>query len=125
MGYRIQGQGYIDSLQWSASEGEHGKIIKIHKFPQGHEMKLFQVEVSTNRTDWDVTNDFAQNSTQEAQDACVLRWKIEQFPRAQAIDGSREMPMPQLQNSEKSHCLCRTGLDTIACNCQKNGINNI
>jgi hypothetical protein len=71
----------VDSLTWSEQELEHGKSIKIRKFPKDYKVKLFRVAVSTNRTDWVVTNDLSQDKTQGTQDACALRWKIEQFHR--------------------------------------------
>lgn len=46
-----------------------------------HNVKLFRIEVSTNRTDWVVTNDLAQDSTDVAQKVCRMRWKIEQIHR--------------------------------------------
>jgi ribosomal protein L32 len=42
-------------------------------------VKLFRVEVCTNRTDWVVTNDPGQDSTKRTREVCALRWKIEQF----------------------------------------------
>ncbi|SOE68301.1 DDE superfamily endonuclease [Burkholderia sp. D7] len=71
----------VDSLDWDASALAHGKTIKIKGFPKHHKVKLFRVEVSTHRTDWVVTNDLTQDSSQATQDACGLRWKIEQFHR--------------------------------------------
>jgi hypothetical protein len=59
----------------------HGKTIKIKGFPKHHKVKLFRVEVSTHRTDWVVTNDLTQDSSQATQDACGPRCKIEQFHR--------------------------------------------
>ena len=65
-----------------------------------------RVEVSTNRTDWVVTNDLAQGSTQGAQDACALRWKIEQFHRE----------LKQLTGVEKCQCRnSRIQRNHIAC----------
>jgi len=72
---------YVSELQWSDEEKKHGKIIKIQKFPKNHKVKLFRVEVSTNRTDWVVTNDLDQCLTQDTKKICALRWKIEQFHR--------------------------------------------
>jgi len=66
-----------DSLEWTADELAGGKQIKIIGFPKDHKMRLFRVEVSTNRTDLVVTNDMAQRSTQDVQEACTLRWKVE------------------------------------------------
>jgi hypothetical protein len=72
---------HVDSLEWDAVTLAQGKTIKIKGFPKEHKVKLFRVEVSTHRTDWVVTNDLTQNSSPAAQDACGLRWKIEQFHR--------------------------------------------
>jgi hypothetical protein len=71
----------IDSLGWNEVELEQGKTIKIKGFPKDYKVKLFRVAVSTHRTDWVVTNDLTQDSLQATQDACRLRWKIEQFHR--------------------------------------------
>lgn len=71
----------VDSLQWSEAERQHGRIIKIKGFSKEHKVKLFRVVLSTQRTDYIVTNDFTQDSTQAVQKVCALRWKIEQFHR--------------------------------------------
>lgn len=71
----------VDSLDWTALERKHGKVIKVKGFPKDHKVKLFRVVLSTQRTDYVVTNDMAQNDTQAAQKACGVRWKIEQFHR--------------------------------------------
>lgn len=44
-------------------------------------MQCFRVEVSTHRTDFVVTNDLAQNSTEATRLLCCFRWKIEQLHR--------------------------------------------
>lgn len=71
----------IDSLQWTNFEQQHGKLIKIKDFPKGHRVKLFRLVLSTQRTDFVVTNDLAQDDSQATQEVCGLRWKIEQFHR--------------------------------------------
>ena len=96
----------VDSLAWTAQELGHGKRIKIKKFPRDCKVKLFRVVVSSNRTDWVVTNDLAQDSTQGTQDACALRWKIEQFHRE----------LKQLTGVEKCQCRkSRMQRNHIAC----------
>lgn len=67
----------IELLQWSEEELECGKIIKIKGFPANKKVKLFRVTVSTNRTDYVVTNDLSQSSTDVVQQVCKIRWKIE------------------------------------------------
>jgi hypothetical protein len=71
----------VDGLHWSDTEKEQGKIVKLKGFPKDHKVKLFRVVLSTQRTDYIVTNDFAQDNTQAVQKVCGLRWKIEQFHR--------------------------------------------
>ena len=71
----------VDTLAWSAQELAHGKRIKIKGFPKDHTVQGFRVEVSPHRTDYVVTNDQAQDSTEATQDVCGFRWTIEQLHR--------------------------------------------
>jgi hypothetical protein len=73
--------GRADELKWSEDEKRQGKIVKIKGFPKEYKVKLFRVVLSTQRTDYVVTNDMAQNDTQAVQKVCSLRWKIEEFHR--------------------------------------------
>ncbi len=71
----------VDELVWTTTELTQGKVIKVRGFPSGKKVKLFRVTVSTNRTEVVATNDLSQNSTDAVQDACHVRWKIEEFHR--------------------------------------------
>lgn len=71
----------VDSLAWATEELAHGKVIKIKGFPKEYKVKLFRVVLSTQRTDYVVTNDWAQDDTTATQQVCGWRWKIEQFHR--------------------------------------------
>jgi hypothetical protein len=71
----------VDSLHWTAAELAHGKVIKIKGFPKEYKVKLFRVVLSTQRTDYVVTNDWTQDDTAATQQVCGWRWKIEQFHR--------------------------------------------
>lgn len=88
----------VETLTWTFDESEHGKLIKIQGFPKDFKVRLFWVAVSSNRTDWVVTNDHAQKSAQETHEICALRWKIEQFHRE----------LKQLTGIEK--CQCRKAI---------------
>ena len=44
-------------------------------------MKLFRLVVSSDRTDYIVTNEVDQDSADDTQEVCAIRWKIEQFHR--------------------------------------------
>ena len=71
----------VDSLEWTKEEELQGKIVKIKGFPAEHKVKLFRVVLSTQRTDYVVTNEMAQNNVEVVHDLCGFRWKIEQFHR--------------------------------------------
>lgn len=71
----------VDALAWSEQELTRGKTIKIKGFPKEHKVKLFRVVISTNRTDFVVTNDSTQDATTGTHTVCGWRWKIEQFHR--------------------------------------------
>jgi len=71
----------VDSLAWSKTEEQQGKLIKIKGFPGSHKVKLFRVVLSTQRTDYIVTNEMQQDNVEVVQDVCGFRWKVEQFHR--------------------------------------------
>jgi hypothetical protein len=96
----------VDNLHWDALELREGKIVKVKNFPPEHRVKLFRVPVSSHRIDWIVTNDLSQNSTDATQEACGMRWKIEQFHRE----------FKQLTGAEKCQCRrSRMQRNHIAC----------
>ena len=86
-----------DSLEWSETELERGKLVKVKGFPGDYKLKLFRVVVSTNRTERIVTNDLSRDSVQAARKARGLRWKIEELFRESK----------QLTGIER--CQCRSG----------------
>jgi hypothetical protein len=71
----------VSTLSWDQTDLATGKIIKVHKFPRDMKVKLFCVPVSTNRTDYVITNDMTQSSMDGVRKACAIRWKIEEFHR--------------------------------------------
>jgi len=71
----------VEALAWTAEQQTSGKTVHLNRFPAGHRVKLFRLAFSTERTEYVVTNDVARSSARLAQQACGLRWKIEQFHR--------------------------------------------
>lgn len=71
----------VSELNWNEQEQQHGKRIKIHQFPKDYKVQLFRVAGNDNRTDWIVTNDTTQDSSNDTRLVCAIRWKIEQFHR--------------------------------------------
>lgn len=96
----------VDSLSWSNKELEKGKLIKIQKFPKDVKHKLFRVTVSTNRTDYIVTNDLSQNSSSDTRKECSVRWQIEEFHRELKQLTGIEQCQTRLGRSQRNHiCL--------------------
>jgi SRSO17 transposase len=71
----------LDGLSWTETEQQQGKSIHVKGFPKGHRMRVFRLVLSTERTDYVVTNDPAAIDVQGTRDVCALRWKIEQVHR--------------------------------------------
>lgn len=71
----------VKQLTWSEQEQQHGKLVHLKSFPKGHQLKLFRLVLSPQRTDYLVTNDLSQDDTQAAQQVRGFGWKIEQFHR--------------------------------------------
>jgi hypothetical protein len=71
----------VTELDWDQTALEQGKLVKLKDFPGSKKVKLFCVQVATNRTDYVATNDMTQNSANGVRKACAIRWKIEEFHR--------------------------------------------
>ena len=71
----------VQDLQWSDTELETGKRVKLHGFPANHKVQLFRVTALPGRTEFVVTNDLSCDTSKEARRHCKIRWKIEQFHR--------------------------------------------
>ena len=96
----------VDALDWNADELHCGKRLKIKGFPKNHKVQCFRVEVSTHRTDFVVTNDLAQNSTEVTQQACGLGWKIEQQVReSKQVTGLESCQCPKAR-IQRNHIGC-------------------
>ena len=96
----------IDALDWSPQELAMGKTIKVKDVPKDHKLRLFRVEVSTHRTDWVVTNDLAQDSTQAAHQVCGFRWKIEQMHREGKQTTGLEDGQCRTARIQRNHIAC-------------------
>ena len=71
----------VEELAWTQTQATRGRLVHIKKFPKGHEVKLFRLALSSGRTEYIATNDLSQSDVEATQQACRLRWKIEQLHR--------------------------------------------
>jgi hypothetical protein len=96
----------VSDLDWSGDEILHGKLIKIHGFPGDKKVKLFRVVAQNGRTEWVVTNDLTENSTDDTQNMCAVRWKIEQYHREVKQTLGIEKCQCRLARAQKNHIGC-------------------
>ena len=97
----------VDSLSWSSEQELSGKNRHVKDFPKGHRVQLFRLVVSKDRTDYIVTNDLTQNSTDDTQKVCAIGWKIEQLHReVKQITGLESCQCRKSRIQRASHRLC-------------------
>lgn len=96
----------VDRLTWTEAEEQHGRWVHIKDFPAGHQVKLFRLVLSTKRTDFIATNDTAQDSTEDTQEVCAFRWKIEQFHRETKQTTGIEGCQCRLARIQRNHIAC-------------------
>ncbi|MEY3270862.1 MAG: hypothetical protein RIS89_966 [Bacteroidota bacterium] len=87
----------------AAGAVKSGKVVKVFKMPMDTYFKLFRVLVSTTRTDYLITNDLAQNSTDAAEKESSIRWKVEQLHREEKQLTGIENCQCRLQRSQRNH----------------------
>ena len=95
-----------DSLAWTEEEKAHGKQVHVKDFPKGHRLQLFRLVVSTDRTDYVVTNDMTQDSTDETQQVCAIRWKIERLHREVKQTTGLERCQCRTSRIQRNHIAC-------------------
>ncbi len=86
----------VIELHFTDQEQQNGKRIKIHGFPKDDKVQLFRVADNDNRTDWIITNDNTQDSSDDTRLVCAIRCKIERFHR----------DIKQLTGIERNHICC-------------------
>ncbi len=93
----------VSQLDWDQTALERGKLVKVKGFPGSTKVKLFCVQVATNRTDYVITNDLTQNSVDGVRKACAIRWKIEEFHRELKQTTGIEHCQARKQRSQRNH----------------------
>ncbi len=93
----------VETLWWTAAEEQVGKTVKLRGFAGATHLKLFRVAVSTNRTEYLVTNEMTQSDTDAAQKESGHRWKIEQFHREAKQTTGLERCQCRLNRSQRNH----------------------
>jgi hypothetical protein len=93
----------IQELQWSDTNLHEGQLIKVHKMAADTRFKLFRVVLTTERTEYMVTNDLTPQSTQTAEEQSGVRWHVEQFHREDKQTTGIECCQGRKQRSQPNH----------------------
>lgn len=96
----------VDSLTWSEDELKTGKMVHLKKFPKDHQLKLFRIVLSSQRTDYVVTNNISQVSVDATRKESAIRWKIEQFHREAKQVTGLESSQCRSQRAQRNHIAC-------------------
>lgn len=96
----------IRDLAWSRIERERGKRVHLKDFPKGHRVRLFRLELSSERTDYVATNDETQDSATDVQEVYACRWKIEQLHREAKQTTGLEECQARRARSQRNHIGC-------------------
>jgi hypothetical protein len=101
-------QGYqrVDSLTWTDEQQQAGQRVHLKDFPKGHTVTLFRLALSTQHTDFVVTNDKTQLTASGAQEACDWRWRIEQVHRELKQTTGIEGCQCRRFRSQRNHIAC-------------------
>jgi hypothetical protein len=96
----------VGLLEWNSEELKQGKLIKVKKFPKSKKVKLFRVIVSNNKTEYVITNNLTQDSTDSCQKETAIRWNIEQFHRETKQNTGIEKCQCRINRHQRNHiCL--------------------
>jgi hypothetical protein len=93
-------------LRWTDAQAQQGKRVHLHNFPRGFYLSLFRLALSTERTEYVVTNATTQLTTTDAQKACAVRWKIEQAHRELKQTTGIEQCQCRNERMQRNHIGC-------------------
>lgn len=98
----------VSELSWTDADLTSGKLVKVKKFPGNFKLKLFRIAVSSNRTDYIVTNDLTQESSDNTRHESAIRWTIEQLHREEKQLTGIESCQARLNRSQRNHICVAT-----------------
>ena len=96
----------VKDLVWSDTTQKEGKLVHLKKMPKGHRVKLFRLVLSTQRTDYIVTNDLTQEDMDATKQHCGIRWKIEQLHRESKQVTGIESCQCRVPRALRNHIAC-------------------
>ena len=96
----------VTKLGFNEQQYTEGQLIQLKNMPAAIPLKLFSVAVSSNRTDFVVTNDTSQACADDTKKICAIRWFIEQFHREIKQLTGMEKCQCRKQRIQRNHIAC-------------------
>lgn len=93
----------VQYIDWTKEEMKQGKTVKVHKFPMDNYLKLFRVDVSTDKTEYIVTNDMTQDNAEDALWESAVRWNVERLHREEKQTTGIENCQCRSQRAQRNH----------------------
>ncbi len=94
----------VSELQWNTHQLKYGKSIKVKDL--GLDVKLFKVAVSTDRTDYVLTNDLRPHTVGFIAKMQKMRWNIESFNREVKQLTGIDKCQCRKANAQRNHIFC-------------------
>jgi Transposase DDE domain len=93
----------VRDISWTKEERKQGKTVKLHKFPMDNYLKLFRVDVSTDKTEYIVTNDMTQDNADDALWESAVRWNVERVHREEKQTTGIQNCQCRSQRAQRNH----------------------
>jgi hypothetical protein len=93
----------VKDLPWDETAQKAGYHGKLKDLPAHRPVKLFRIVVSTDKTEYIVTNDVAIMTTGNARKESAIRWKIEEFHREMKQLTGIELCQARKNRSQRNH----------------------
>lgn len=101
------GYSGVQDLPWGGTAQATGYHGKLKDLPAKRLVKLFRIVVSTDKTEYIITNDVAIMTTDDARKESAIRWKIEEFHRELKQLTGIERCQARKNRSQRNHiALC-------------------
>ena len=97
---------HVAKLSWDETSLCTGQLVQLKNMPKEIPLKLFSISVSTNRTDFVVTNDINQSCSDDTKKICAIRWYVEQFHREIKQLTGIEKCQCRKQRIQRNHIAC-------------------
>lgn len=97
----------VSKLIWSNENMISGRLVKVNKFPKNRPVKLFRIDISTDKTEYVITNNISLTCAGDCREEVAVRWKIEEFHREIKQTTGIEKCQCRKNRSQRNHiCLC-------------------